>query len=1539
MTYRLFFNANTGASGFEPFVSDGTATGTFQLSDLNSGAGNGFQQFFRGTFGQVPFAVFQGTDGADGGEPYVSDGTSAGTRRLLDLNPGPGGSDIGTGSFFVDNGLVYFRARDADPGLGTGVELYATDGTSAGTRRLTDINVGSGDANPLLIGVVGNKVIFSAEDGTSTNTYSFDKNTGIILQLSSAAPNGRFGATFKGELFFSADGGTGYELWATDGTSAGTRLVKEIQPGSSSGFPENFIEFNGALYFLADTTITGTELWKTDGTDAGTVLVADIAPGTDNASISSLEVVGSNLVFKANDRSTGDELWAVDSNGVVSQIADINQTNPGNAALSGSRPNGITAVGDTGLAVFSASDGINPRALWVTDGTSSGTSLLKNIDAATTSVSNFQAAGDVVYFTANTIANGTELWLTDGTALGTRMVRDLTPGSADTLFDQFAVIDINGAPETPTLDNTSVSETAALNTIVGTVAGDDPDNDPLTYTLLDDAAGLFRIDTQGRVRVDGLLDFERSPSHQITVEVRDPDGLTAQRGFTLNVTDSNEDPVITALSNASVAETATTGTLVGTVSANDPQSGELTYTLNSNAGGLFRINQQGEIKVNAGLDFETKASHGITVQVTDVQGLVATQTYTISVLDVDEAPRFDLLFNAAVPENLMTGAVLGTVRAFDPEGGLVSYDLNNDNGGLFSIDQNGVIRLNRALDFETASSHGIGVRARDNAGNEANDTVVIDVLNVDDAPVFGLVTASVVAENTPVGVEVGFAQASDPQGDPLTFDLAEDAGGRFAIDPISGKITLLKMLDYETDISHVIIVRATDTLGNAVAKVLSIPVLDKADPTEGDDVLEGTFFGDTIDALGGNDIVSGLSANDHLIGGSGNDTLRGGPGADRLDGGAGIDIADYLGATTGVTLDLSDLTKNTGDAAGDAYTGIERFFGSNFGDRILGSADKDDFVGFDGNDTLFGLGGKDLLQGASGNDLLYGGADDDTLRGANGVDLLYGEAGNDVLDGGGGFDRLFGGRGDDRFLFSAGNDSYSGGAGRDGLVLIGQTNLDLTTIGVSLLDSIEYIEIGNSNDRFFDNDDDREILIGAGNDTVNARGGNDLLDGGKGDDTLDAGAGDDTIIAGDGKDTANGGKGDDRFVLALDGDMLRGGEGSDTADASRLNAAVEIDLVKERARYTKESGKDTIKAFENAIGTSLADTLLGTEAANSLIGGNGKDVIKGLAGDDHIDAGKGRDDVNGGSGDDTILIRGDESRIVGGAGQDTLDASKAEDGARINLRTGVFNLETDTAPSIKTTGFEVLIGTAFDDLLTGRKGQDDHLTGGDGADQIVGLSGMDTVSYALSSKGVDVDLTRNQQKKGDAAGDSLKSIEAVEGSIFDDILSGGTASFDIRFEGGDGNDHLTGAKGKDRLYGDLGDDLLDGTSEGNDRMYGEDGDDTLIAGDGFDRMRGGAGNDRLIFRAGDGDAADIGIGGDGNDTFVIRKGADAEIRDMRAADLLDLSEFEFASLADVRGLISETSFGLFVNLLAFDTQVLYLRDIQLADLSDDMLVI
>src|SRR5262249_28948237 len=98
-------------------------------------------------------------------------------------------------------------------------------------------------------------------------------------------------------------------VWKSDGTAAGTVLVKDINPGSVGSYPGDFINVNGTVYLRAFEGIHGFELWQTDGTAEGTLLVADIWPGEYGSYPIALTNINGTLFFNADDGIHGRELF------------------------------------------------------------------------------------------------------------------------------------------------------------------------------------------------------------------------------------------------------------------------------------------------------------------------------------------------------------------------------------------------------------------------------------------------------------------------------------------------------------------------------------------------------------------------------------------------------------------------------------------------------------------------------------------------------------------------------------------------------------------------------------------------------------------------------------------------------------------------------------------------------------------------------------------------------------------------------------------------------------------------------------------------------------------------------------------------------------------------------------------------------------------------------------------------------------------------------------------------------------------------------
>lgn len=226
-------------------------------------------------------------------------------------------------------------------------------------------------------------------------------------------------------LYFVADDGvSGPELWKSDGTAAGTVMIKDIRPGSTGSEPDRLTNVRGTLYFSANNGTSGRELWKSNGSLGGTVLVRDILPKGGNGNPTNLTDVNGTLFFAANDGTNGIELWK--SDGTADGTMMVKDIRPGTRV--NISPDNLVNV--YGTLFFVAADATGGRELWKSDGATEGTIRVKDILPGTSPsrISNTTAVYKTGFFSATDGVHGQELWKSDGTEAGTVMVKDMTPG-------------------------------------------------------------------------------------------------------------------------------------------------------------------------------------------------------------------------------------------------------------------------------------------------------------------------------------------------------------------------------------------------------------------------------------------------------------------------------------------------------------------------------------------------------------------------------------------------------------------------------------------------------------------------------------------------------------------------------------------------------------------------------------------------------------------------------------------------------------------------------------------------------------------------------------------------------------------------------------------------------------------------------------------------------------------------------------------------------------------------------------------------------
>ena len=477
--------------------------------------------------------------------------------------------------------------------------------------------------------------------------------------------------------------------------------------------------------------------------------------------------------------------------------------------------------------------------------------------------------------------------------------------------------------------------------------------------------------------------------------------------------------------------------------------------------------------------------------------------------------------------------------------------------------------------------------------------------------------------------------------------------------------------------------------------------------------------------------------------------------------------------------------------------------------------------------------------------------DADSISGGAGNDVIYGDGGNDTIDGGADNDSIIGGYGD---------DSLTGGTGND--TIYGDETL-VQSFGEELLTNNDFA--GNLSGWTIINPTGGQAPEYSGPiDAVSLNSGNEAAGGDGLSQTVGTVAGATYDISVD-LGQNGGGSGDhtvlvevvdgDGNVIASDTTVIVNG-GSDTINLSFTAADENTTL-----RITNPSSTGTVGTDVLIEGASFVQT---AAPANS-----GQDTIAGGTGDDVIVAGVGSDTIilEDNFGNDTIT--GGED--TGNTDIDVIDASGITTGGvnvgftgdeQGNVNLGANNANFTEVESFTLTDFndtldassattpvtveggdgaDFLTGGSGNDSISGGAGDGDNIVGGAGADTLDGGAGnSDTVDYRSSSAGVNVDLAAGTGTGGDAEGDVLSNFEWVQGSNFDDSITGDGG--DNILAGNDGSDTISGGGGSDNLVGGSGDDSLSGGT----------GNDTLNGGTGNDSLTGGDGDDTFTYTAGDG---------------------------------------------------------------------------------------
>lgn len=1245
-----------------------------------------------------------------------------------------------------------------------------------------------------------------------------------------------------------AGAGTGATLSYTENSGATAiapnGLVTDVDSNNfNGGSLKVHLSANGAtedqLSILTDGTVTlsssvvsinGFAIGNVSGGANGTDLVVSF--NSDNATPTAISALIDHIGYTDNSENPSTaprsvSFTVVDGDGATnggsdtgSVTATINITSV-NDSPTITAPSQLLGLPNITLAidgiVFSDVDsGGNPERAHITS--DAGTLAAANPGGVSAS-----ADGSGGFFLDGTVADlnnyiaADNVTLTSATNTTVHVILDDlgntgTPGALSSTTSDITVI-VDQPPTTPAdTDGATdgVAEGAAAGTAVGvTASSTDPDGPTIAYSLTDDAGGRFAIDAStGVVTVTAAgantIDFESSGgSYKITVAATDNQNISTTQDFTIAVTDvAPSIPADNDTANAnSIAEGAANGTYTGlTASSSDVNGGTVTYSLTDDAGGRFAIDpSSGAVTVADGtlLDFETATAHVITVAAADESGAFTTQDFTIAVTDVaPSAPTDDDTANDnSVAEGAANGTYTGlTASSSDVNGGTVTYSLTDDAGGRFAVDpSSGAVTVANSalLDFETATSHQIMVQASDGT-DVSTQTFTIGISDVaPSTPVDGDTGDNTVAEGAANGTAVGVtASSSDVNGPNVVYSLTDDAGGRFAIDPSTGVVTVANgaLLDFETSTSHQITVQASDgtdvstqnfTIG--VADVApSTPVdSDAATNLVAEDAANGTIVGITAFSFDPNGPTAVYSLTDDA---GGRFAIDSSTGVVTVANGTLLDAetaalqhitvkADYGAAgvaTHDFTIGIGDVNDNapiftSGTTASEAENTPTS--------HVIYQA-----VATDADVT------------AANNTIAY------SLTGADaGLFSIGSSTGAVTFNSSPDFENPADANGDNAYQITVHAQDGAHDITRD--VTITVTNIDGHTItGTSGGDTINGTHgpngIGVSDGNQFATSEADTINGGAGNDTIDGLGGDDTISGGAGNDHLSGGTGNDTFLVSGTQDTHDifdGGSGTDTLHVTGNSTLTLAGFDATASSievwvgnghaVSGTSAADTFDL----GGLTSVSGLPYIDAG------SGNDTVTGSDFADDLRGGAGNDTLNGGGGNDILTGDDGNDTLNGGGGNDIL---------IGGNGTDTYHGGSGDDVLEV---TGGFNVAASRSFS----------GSGGDTRL-------DIFDGGGGTDtlQVTGNGALTLAGFDAGASSIEVWAGNGHELKGTSASDTfdLSHLSSVVGLNFVDGGNGGDtiigSSFSDDLRGGSGNDTLNGGAANDSLTGGAGADTF-----------------------------------------------------------------------------------------------------------------------------------
>ena len=414
-----------------------------------------------------------------------------------------------------------------------------------------------------------------------------------------------------------------------------------------------------------------------------------------------------------------------------------------------------------------------------------------------------------------------------------------------TLEESFVVqiIDINEAPTAISFSPQLLPENQPLGTLVGTLSAEDQDaSEQLTYTLVEgmgskDNTKFFMSNDE--LFAAEIFDFESSDRFEIRVRVADRGNLFFERSLTIPIQNENDPHTNLQLSSNNIQENRPAGSVVGTLSVDDPETTPITYLITeSSLAKAFRI-EDDQLLSNRVFDFEHQSLLRLTIEASDPDDNVISKTFEINITDVDDPPTAITLSSDKFPENMPEGTLVGRFSLIDEDGGnseeevvytLLEGDDYVDNTFFRVINRNELVSA-APLNFEEQSYRTVHVRATNSTTLDINTPIIITIQDTNDSPTAITLSETSIAENEPPGSLVALISCNDQDGsNDCSFELSGDVASVAYFEVRGNRLYSLASFNYEEVAQYTFTVSAVDRMGAGIDEGVRIEVRDTNDP-------------------------------------------------------------------------------------------------------------------------------------------------------------------------------------------------------------------------------------------------------------------------------------------------------------------------------------------------------------------------------------------------------------------------------------------------------------------------------------------------------------------------------------------------------------------------------------------------------------------------------------------------------------------------------------------------------------------------------------